>query len=387
VKFKIAVIHLGFALTGIVTTMLGPILPLLATQWHLNDAQAGRLFLVQFIASPTGALLASKVLSRWGASWTVPLGMFLIAAGVSTFSVGTEAAAFVGIALYALGLGFALPSTNLLVVELVSRGQAAALNILNFSWTVGALVGPFLIAVLLKPVGLRGFLLLVGACTLVIAVVEAGAFPKAHLVSASTRHGKLAPSRRLVFALMTFFLLFLYVGIENGFAGWLSTFSMRSQHTSEKATAIVQSSFWAALLLGRLAAPLMLRMVREGSLILGGLALASAGIVTAIASPSLTVLAAGVLLSGFGLAAIFPTTIAIFTEWFGTGGAGSIVLGCCGFGGALIPWLVGEVSTHSQNLRLGLAVPLACTAVAALVYWAMASAARERKASLAATIQ
>jgi fucose permease len=298
------------------------------------------------------------------------------------FSVGTEAAAFAGIALYALGLGFALPSTNLLVVELVSHGQAAALNILNFSWTVGALAGPFLIAALLKPVGLRGFLLLVGACTLAIALVEAVAFPKGHVVSASTRRGKLAPSGRMVFALVTFFFLFLYVGIENGFAGWVSTFSMRSQHTSEKTTAIVQSSFWAALLLGRLAAPLLLRMLREGSLILGGLALAAAGIVMAIASPSIAVLAVGVVLSGFGLSAIFPTAIAIFAEWFGTGGAGSIVLGCCGLGGAVIPWLVGEVSTRSQSLRLGLAVPLAAVAAAAVLYWAMNNTAREPRTSL-----
>jgi fucose permease len=334
---------------------------------------------MQFIASPLGALLASKVLSRWGASWTVPIGMFLIAAGLATFSVGTQTAAFVGIALYSLGLGFALPSTNLLIVEMASQGQAAALNILNFCWTVGALAGPFAIAALFKPVGLRGFLLLLGACVLGIALIEAFAFPKGHVVSASTRRGKIEPSQRLKFALLTAFFLFLYIGIENGFAGWVSTFSIRSQHTSERTTAIVQSSFWAALLLGRLLAPLVLRRVREGGLILAGLAVTTLGIMVAVASPDVGVLAAGVVLAGFGLAAIFPTTIAIFTEWFGTGGAGSIVLGCCGFGGALIPWMVGEVSTRSQSLRLGLSVPLAAVAAAALVYWAMSGAAREPK--------
>ena len=379
-NIKIGTIHLGFALTGIVTTMLGPILPLLATQWHLNDAQAGRLFLVQFIASPTGALIASKVLSRWGATWTVPIGMFFIAGGVATVGIGTFPAAIVGIALYGIGLGFALPSTNLLVVELVSEGQAAALNILNFSWTLGALAGPFAIAAMLKPVGLRGFLFVLAALVLAIAVIEALAFPKGNVVSASTRHGKIAPSMRLSFALLTAFFLFLYVGIENGFAGWIPTFSIRSQHTSAKLTAIVNSSFWAALLLGRLLAPLVLRILREGTLIISGLALATFGIVLAVVSPSMPILEAGVLISGLGLAPVFPTAIAIFAEWYGTGGAGSIVLGCCGFGGAAIPWLVGVVSDRSQNLRLGLAVTLACTAAAALLYWLMRNVAREPKA-------
>jgi fucose permease len=122
-------------------------------------------------------------------------------------------------------------------------------------------------------------------------------------------------------------------------------------------------------------------VLRESTVIVGGLALATIGMLAAIASPSLAVLAVGVALSGFGLAAIFPTTIAIFAEWFGTGGAGSIVLGCCGFGGAVIPWLVGEVSTRSQSLRLGLAVPLAATALAVALYWAMSSVAHEPKAT------
>src|SRR5262249_17502387 len=156
--------------------------PLLAAQWHMNDAQLGRFFLVQFISSPIGAILASKVLTRWGASWTVPIGMFLIALGVASTGFGSLVAALVGIGIYGLGLGFALPSTNLLIVEMVSRGQAAALNILNFSWTVGALAGPFAIATLLKPVGLRGFLLLLSPCVLMIAVVEALAFPKGNIV-------------------------------------------------------------------------------------------------------------------------------------------------------------------------------------------------------------
>jgi len=383
VKIKIAIIHLGFALTGIVTTMLGPVLPLLAVQWHLSDAQAGRLFLVQFVASVTGSVIASKVLSRWGATWTVPIGMFLIGIGVFSIAVGTIPFGLIGIGLYGLGLGFALPSTNLLVVEMVSEGQAAALNILNFSWTLGALAAPLAISAMLKPVGLRGFLLLLGAAVLLIAFVETVAFPKGSAVSADVRGGKLPHGKRLTFALLTAFFLVLYIGVENGFSGWLSAFSIRTQHTSQTATAIVQWSFWFAILLGRLAAPLILRLVRNGTLIFAGLAVATLGILLAILSSTMITLEAGVLLSGLGLAAIFPTAVAIFAEWYGTGGTGSIVLGSCGLGGAVVPWLVGVVSDRSQNLRLGLTVTLACTAMAAVLYWRIGDVARQQEARIA----
>jgi FHS family glucose/mannose:H+ symporter-like MFS transporter len=381
VKTKILLVHVGFALTGVVTTMLAPILPLLASQWHLNDAQAGRLFLVQFIVSPSGAVVAAKVLSRWGASWTVPIGMILIAFGAVTMSFGTFSLVMLGIGIYSLGLGFALPSTNLLVVELVSEHQASALNILNFSWTLGAVLAPLAISAM-KSVGLRGFLLAVGAIVFLIGVIEAAAFPKGHVVSASTRNGKLAPSHRLAFAVVTFLFLFLYVGIENGFSGWVPTFTMRSQHLSDSAANLMQSSFWASLLLGRLTAPLVLRLLREGTFIVSGLALAALGILLAILSPSVPVLEAGVVLAAFGLAGVFPTGMAIFAEWYGTSGAGSIVFGLCGLGGALVPWLVGIVSTRTHDLRIGFVIPLACVALASVLYGRMA--AYTRRAHLAA---
>lgn len=376
-KSKIAIVHLGFALTGIVTTMLGPLLPLLVAQWHLDDAQAGRIFWAQFISSPTGALIASKVLSRWGASWTVPIGMILIAAGVTTIGLGTFPLVITGITIYGLGLGFALPSTNLLIVEMVSARQASALNILNFCWSVGALAGPVVLSAMLKPFGLRGFLFSLGAAALVIGLIEAVAFPKGTIVSASTRHGKIAHSSRVSFAIVSFFFLFIYVGIENGFSGWVPLFSMRSQHIAESTTALVQSSFWAALLIGRLTAPISLRLMREGTLILASLVLATAGMLVAILSPTIAVLELGVILAGLGLAAIFPTAMAVFAQWYGTGGAGSIVLGLCGLGGAVVPWLVGVVSDRSQNLRLGLTVSLACCAIAALLYWRMDALAHD----------
>ncbi len=53
-------LHLGFALTGIGTVLLGSILPRLSAQWHLRDKDAGLLLLVQFATSASGALLVRR---------------------------------------------------------------------------------------------------------------------------------------------------------------------------------------------------------------------------------------------------------------------------------------------------------------------------------------
>jgi fucose permease len=96
---------------------------------------------------------------------------------------------------------------------------------------------------------------------------------------------------------------------------------------------------------------------------------------------NVTVLEAGVVVSGLGLAALFPTAVAIFTEWFGTGGAGNIVLGMCGVGGALVPALMGTVALHSGSLRSGFIILLGCAALAAWIFRVMQSFIRLEKAS------
>src|SRR5690348_4788370 len=50
-------LEVGFALTGIGTTLFGCLLPSLSFVWHLDDRQAGILFAAQFTGSALGALL------------------------------------------------------------------------------------------------------------------------------------------------------------------------------------------------------------------------------------------------------------------------------------------------------------------------------------------
>ncbi len=377
-RFRLIVIHLGFALTGIVTTMLGPILPLLSADWSLNDAQAGRLFTVQFISSVSGSLVASRVLARWGAAVTVFVGMFIIAVGVTCLAIGAHPVSITGIALFGVGLGFALPSTNLLVSELVPDNRASALNLLNFSWTIGALGAPMVIASLVKPIGLRGLMIALAVLCVTIGGVEVAGTSGSAVEERSERVGRLERGWRTWFAFLTTIFLFLYVGVENGFAGWVPSFTARTQQSSTATTALVQSSFWGAILLGRLVAPLVLQRISPTRLIFSGLSLATIGAALTSVSTDLYMLAAGVVACGLGLSAVFPTAIAVFTEWYGSGGAGSIVLGVCGLGGALVPWMVGTISERTGNLRLGLSVTLACIAFSLVIFWRMTSLTKSK---------
>jgi fucose permease len=162
---------------------------------------------------------------------------------------------------------------------------------------------------------------------------------------------------------MTGAFLFLYVGVENGLAGWMPSYSMRVLHLPYGAMAAAQGGFWGAILGVRLLAPALLRRMPAAFLIVSGLALASLGMLLLLASAGARILVTGALLAGAGLAAVFPTAVALFTERAGAQGARvtGVVFAMAAMGGAVLPWAVGAISTRFDSLRLALAAPLACS--------------------------
>src|SRR5580704_14915690 len=81
--------QIAFFPTGILTTILGPMLPILITRWAMNDSQAGNLFLVQFLAMLAGVQLSGVLLARFGFRPAFLLGLLLMASGVSTLYMGS----------------------------------------------------------------------------------------------------------------------------------------------------------------------------------------------------------------------------------------------------------------------------------------------------------
>ena len=239
------------------------------------------------------------------------------------------------------------------MAEINSERRAAALNILNFVWALGAVAGPPLIALfardgrLVRP--LIGLAALLSGIALLIA--------RRPLTDLSSGANQPQPNQKdpppfersalrawaSPYALLTGGLIFIYVGTESATAGWIASYAQRLGASVSGFGTMTPSFFWAGLLIGRAVAPAALRRVSEAALVLISLFVAGAGLVVILVGSSLTTVSSGAGLTGLGLAAVFPTTFAIFTRHFGRQASqltGFVfVLG--GMGGALIPWLVG----------------------------------------------
>ena len=353
-------LHAGFVLTGVVNTMLGPMLPVLSDRWGLSDARAGYLFTMQFSGSMLGVMGSSFLMARRGHRVALMLGLGLMALGSVMLLGASWTFGLLATFCFGTGLGLAIPTTNLLVSELNPDKRAASLSLVNFSWTVGAAACPFFVAALQRID--RSSVLLYGVAALLIlaSVGWAGvSFPMFSAGSESVA-GAQAGLWRSRWVPILGAVFFLYVGSEAGVGGWTATYARRMAAGSGTMWVLMPSFFWAALLLGRATAPLMLRVLRESTLAEFGLGLSAAGVGILLGARNLSMVALGVSLAGLGLSSVFPIAIATLSRKFGSGARriAGVMFALAGAGGATLPWLIGYTSTRSGNLKYGLLVPL-----------------------------
>jgi FHS family glucose/mannose:H+ symporter-like MFS transporter len=360
-----AAIHIGFALTGIVTTLLGPMIPVLSAKWSLDDARAGYLFTAQFAGSMIGVALSSRLAPRLGFIRLLAVGFTLMCIGVAGLAVSGYDVGIASVLGYGVGLGITIPTTNLLVAATYPDRRAAALNLVNFSWSVGAVASPPIIATLALATRISAALtgLSAGLALIALTLVRLAAGGTAGGITGGARRAGARVPWRSSLVLLISALVFLYVGTENAIAGWAGSFALRLSGSAGPFWSLAPSIFWAALLVGRVTAPAVLRRVTEEKLTLTGLAAASSGALVVILSTGMIALLTGVAVAGLGMATVYPTTIALLSRRFGelASRVGGLVFALAGLGGATLPWAVGWVSTHSGSLRVGLGIPLLCS--------------------------
>jgi fucose permease len=354
-------VHAAFVLTGVMTTLLGPMLPVFSGRWALSDSQAGYLFTAQFATSILGVAVSSVLVQRYGYRLTLVFGLGFMAVGAGVLAEASWIVGLVSVCTYGFGLGLTIPTANLLIAELHSDRRAAALNLLNFSWGIGAVGCPFVVATLQR--SQRTSLLLLGMTVCLALVAGSLGFirmpvdTKANSPKAAASEPKIWKNR-LVPVLGSLF--FIYVGTESSIGGWVASYARRVDAGSGTFWALTPSFFWGALLLGRALAPLILRHVRETTLATAGLVLASLGILVLLIANTMALVVVGASVAGFGLASVFPINIALLSQWFGEMASriGGVMFALSSLGGATVPWLVGALSSRFGSLRVGLTVPL-----------------------------
>ncbi len=353
----LALLHGSMLLSGFGTIFLGPVLPALAASAHATDSGSGLFFTAQFLGAFVGGITTSSRLwfSLIRGSAAAALGFALLSiAARQHASLPWDAAALLPLG---FGVGQMLTSLNLLASRRFPTGRGAALSLVNFSWSLGAVLAPFALGSLLPSVALPTLFLcaaaaFAAACLMAVINFRQGG-PEATAQKRSATRG--LPTTAFVYFAA---LLVLYGGVETSLSGWVTTFGTRYGNGALGSSALGATALWVGITGGRALAPLLLRSLPERTLLISTLTAATA--LVAVLSQShgavMIVVTAGLL--GVALAPWFPLVLsAILAEGAGAGEVGTIIA-VSGLGAAALPLLLGVVSRESGSLRTALLVPL-----------------------------
>lgn len=349
-------LHLAFIVSGMVTVLLGPIVPSLQLRFGVSDAQVGSLFVAQFAASSVGSLLSQR-----RSTFSVLGGIALLVAGVAALPFTTWVSAHLAVFTFGIGLGLVIPAINMLIARANPGKRAAAVNILNLCWGVGAAISPVIAAAVQQRLGLRGALLLIsGICALILAlclVVDLPTAPGRAECGSPVRPSSVSP---LVFYCAA---LFLYVGVETSIGGWTGAHMTASGFGPWVGWAT--AAFWTALIGGRGLASFLLKRIEESSLLTSSLLLALFGIAGLTIAHTIFGLLACTIASGLGLAPIFGLFLSALTEFAERHhiAVPGWLFACVGMGGAALPWIVGQIADWNGSLRHALWFPAAVVLV------------------------
>jgi len=361
--------QLAFLPTGVLTILLGPMLPILSARWALNDRQAGYLFPTQFLAQLAGVQLSAFLLARVGFRPAFLAGLSLMACGVSTVYVGAPWLGFASVAVYGLGVGLIIPTDNLLVAEIHPHSRASAVSVLNFFWGVGAVLCSLLVAWSNAHGLLTVFFGLV-ALSLLLTLVAVYNLPfpgavKSDHTPVAWRKIWASPAAWL-FAVV----FFLYPGAETAVGGWIGSYASRMGMHGTSMASTMPAFFYVAMMLGRGPGSLLLPRLPERRVLQVGYGLGAVGIGLLLWSSTVPGVIASALLVGLSFAALYPIAVARLSHHYGIAARsiGSVMFSLAAVGPAMIPWLVGVISNATGNLRTGLLVPLVATVLLFFVH-------------------
>lgn len=361
-----------FVTVGVLQSLFGPSFAALQERYGVGVAEVGTVVSAYFAGALVGVLAAGALLARLGYRTSLLSATGAVALGAAGVAVApTWSVALAGALVAGLGFGQITVAVNLMVARAYGHRAAGALNGLNGTYGVGAVLGPALVALFtarLGPTAAAGAaafgVVVLAALATFVATLRVGWWPVPAAATARRRvHVGIGAG------VATFMLLFfLYVASEVSTPAWIPTHL--TPRLGAANAALVASAFWASLTVGRfLVAPLASRF-RPRDLVLAASLVAFTGVVLA-QLPALAV--AGYLLTGFGLAPIFPTTIAWLQVRFGDRGeqVTPLVLASGNLGPVLGAPAVGVsvAAAGSAAIPSVLAVALGALALTVAVAW------------------
>lgn len=354
---------------GLTTGALGPTLPALALQTNRPLSAISYSFTFRSLGYVVGSLGSGRLFDNERGNYAMGLLLLLAAMTVCFIPFAPNLILMLAImlALGAFEAGMDV-GANTLLVRVHQEQVAPYMSAMHSCFGVGALVAPIIVAQLT----LASFRAIDSYFAIAVLLLPVSLFTLAlpRVKSSGRNNPQVEPgrpeARAIVFALSLF--LFLYVGAEVGFAGWIFTYTVTTKLGTAATAAYLTSLFWGSLTVGRAlmipaAARLRPETILAGSLVGAMLSLAT----MLVGNESLSLITWATLGLGLSMASIFPATMSLAGSRIAVTGrlTGWLIVGAS-LGATTIPLLIGQVFSE-KRASVAMSLPGLALLLASLV--------------------
>src|SRR6185437_7727428 len=309
---------------GMLSSLLGTIIPGLADELLLTNAAIGYIALAQGAGLAGSSVFAGALIDRIGTKLGVIAGLCATLAGLLLL-VESANLLSITLAMFVLGCGgsIVIVAANAIASGVGDKRRASALNFLNVFSGLGGVATPFIAGNLLgaspSKTAMAGF----AATLFVLLFVLPTPMSKAQQLSGGGSRAMGGPFTSPSLYLLSTVTL-LYTACEFGIWNWLPKYLIASGMPRSNALTILSLGFACGLLSGRiLAAPILFRFSPLTITVVSSMAMVvtTYWVVHPMSRGTTAVL---VFVTGLSMAPVFPTTVAIIGRLFKTQAATAI---------------------------------------------------------------
>jgi fucose permease len=313
----------NFMLFGVTLTIIGATLPKIIREFQWSYTATGAVIAAGSIGYFVSTFLSGILLQWLNPKLIIVAGLAIQAMGLSLFAA--RPVVLLNLLLHfliGLGQGGTEVVVNFSVVRIERSGQSRLMSLMHAAFAVGGIIGPFAVGTIIAA-GLSWQMIyrMMALLSLLMASTLS-------LLSFSRLGGESAESGdeprviellRHPLLILSFLILFLYVGTELGVSAWVAEYYVKILGASDSVGAYMVSVFWMGLLIGRLGVSFGYGGYRQAELLFALASTCTVALLFAVLMKGTWLAGAGFFISGLGYSAIYPVVMALVGKHFKRG--------------------------------------------------------------------
>jgi len=355
---------------GLLTTATGPLLTTVQQAYHVTSAAVSLLYTFMSVGSITAVFISAYLFRKTNFRTVAISAQLLMAIFLLVFaSTGNLMTGVISYTVLGLSGGLIQVTTNTVISTLNSENRAPALNLLHFSFGLGALSGPLISGFILQyGISWNYVYYIMAAYSVMVSILYL--FIRFPLINSGKSKGNMAFLKyfKSTYFVLMIFAIVIYVGVEMGINSWSVNYTHEKHNLGNLTASSILSYFWVFMTAGRLLCIPLTKRFRPSLVMLILISFSVLAFITYVFSSHVVLSFISISIIGFCFSGVFPILLSLggnrYKEGIGSVTIVFMAFSCLGI--MFFPLLTGVIK-DSLSLNSGMKMLLAFDAILAVL--------------------